>query len=300
MHLMLKTEGERERATKASSLRAGWCRRAQRNAARGDGGAGPRPSRRGFAPVARLLWRVLARGSQPGSPRGLLLAWPRWEHFSQKMWPTRGIPGVRYDVLRVRFVAYKGATLVLPDGTEIRRGMSVGELHCQNQTLLDLARKGVSPYCAARDDLRYLARWISQPDFGANVQALFGITLLGNAAARLGFSVRARPVTLRARLDRMFMTGLLLLYTVDGLARLDRGATARFYPGEIWLSRRELLKRYLNPAQSEQHAVRSLYLNQRRSRRPGDDNVHRAKGSGVLPPVLCPRTRIDIETGKRQ
>ena len=65
-----------------------------------------------------------------------------------------------------------------------------------------------------------------------------------NAAARVGFTVRKWPINMRLRLERVFMVGLLLLYTVDGLAHIDRGTTARTYPREVWLSRRELIRRY--------------------------------------------------------
>jgi hypothetical protein len=187
----------------------------------------------------------MAHGSTPGNPHGLLLAWPRWEHLAHSMWPTRRIPGTLHDILRVRFVLYRGEVLTLPDLTEIRPGMIVGELHCNNQAIFDLVSGDHgNPYRAARQDLRCLARWIVRPGFDLNVQAFFGVTLIAKAAARLGFYVRARPPSLRRRLDRMFMTGLLVLYTPGGLSRIETGTTARSYPQEVWLSRRELLRRY--------------------------------------------------------
>jgi hypothetical protein len=251
---MLKREANEKGTTVTLRLGAEWVHRTRSRDSADERGIGvPRLSRRrAFAPATALVWRLLARGSEPGSPRGLLLAWPRWEHFAQTRWPTQKIPRARYDVLRVRMVPYEGDSLMLPDGTKVRRGMIVGELHCQNRVMLDLVRSQVSPYRAARDDLRCLARWVSHPCSDVDVQAFFGTTLIGSAAARLGFSVRNRPVTLRRRLDRMFMTGLLLLYTVDGLARLERGVACGSYPQEVWLSRRELLRRYasLSPEQS--------------------------------------------------
>lgn len=201
---------------------------------------GRRPYARGTA----LLWKMVAHGSEPGNPRGLLTVWPRWEHFALRMWPTYQIPGAAHDVLRVRFAPYEGEALVLPDGTEIRPEMIVGELHCNNQALLELVSHGANVYRAARADLRCLARWISQPGFDINVESFCGVTLIARAAARLGFSVRPLPLTLRRRLDRMFMRGLLMLYTTDGLSRVEKGSTARSYPQEVWLSRRELLRRY--------------------------------------------------------
>ncbi len=77
-------------------------------------------------------------------------------------------------------------------------------------------------------------------------EPFFGITLIANAAVRIGFSARERSMNLRLRLARIFMTGLLLLYTVDGLTRIDKGTTSHSYTREVWLSRRELLRRYGN------------------------------------------------------
>jgi YkoP domain len=120
----------------------------------------------------------------------------------------------------------------------------VGELHCDNLAILHLVRAKQNPYRACRDDLRRLAGWLEPVDPQRYIEAFYGVTLLGVAAARLGFFVLARPSSLETRLDRWFMTGLLLLYTIDGMDRLDRGATLRTPPREVWLTRRELERRY--------------------------------------------------------
>lgn len=229
---------------RTSPLSGGWVSRVPRNQASAANDRGAAHRRRMALAAAGLLWKMVAYGTEPGRPNGLLLAWPRWEHFAHSMWPMQRIPGAPHDLLRVRLMPYPGEKVTLPDGTEIDPGMTVAELHCHNHAALELVRNRGNPYRAAREDLRSLAQWISRPGFDLNVQAFFGVTLLGTAAARIGFSVRERPITLRLRLDRIFMTGLLVLYTLDGLARIGRGTTAHAYPQEVWLSRRELLRRY--------------------------------------------------------
>ncbi|MGH7907174.1 MAG: YkoP family protein [Candidatus Binataceae bacterium] len=190
----------------------------------------------------------MARGTEPGQPAGILAAWPRWEHFARYMWPTMTIPGAPFGLLEIRIEPYDDKPLVLGDGTEIREGMLIGEMHCNNLALLDLIRKKqVNPFRACREDLHSLAAWVSSSETGAQVEAFFALTMLSRGAARLGFSVRHRPVNFRNRLDRLFMTGLLLLYNVDGLERLTRGATLRSYPQEVWMSRRKLLHLYRKP-----------------------------------------------------
>jgi hypothetical protein len=198
-----------------------------------------------------MMWHLLAHGSASGDPHGLLVVWPLWEHLSHRMWPLLPIPGAPYGMLKLRFTHHRGARIVLADGTEIRRGALVGELHCDNLAILNGVRAGLNPYRAARNDLRALAAWLAAADPDREVAALFGVTLLGIAAARLGFCVQSEHGGIRARLDRWFMTGLLVIYTTDGLHHLDHGSTIGSGPQEVWLSRSELFRRYRRPGPSE-------------------------------------------------
>jgi hypothetical protein len=120
----------------------------------------------------------------------------------------------------------------------------VCELHCDNDAILNFSRQSSSIYAAGRGELIAIANWVRQSESG--VKAIFGVTLLGAAAARLGFYRRAmRPRGARAR--RLFMNGLLALYSIDGVARLKRGGTLSAWPQEIWMSHAELLRRYGSP-----------------------------------------------------
>lgn len=145
----------------------------------------------------------------------------------------------------MRIVRYRGRPLSLPDGTEVNRGTLVGELHCNNPLVFDLVNCGkINPYRAARTDLEALARWLVNSGDAATVRAFYGFTMLAAAAERLGFFVRECGPGISGRLNRVFMTGLLLIYTRDGLARLNKGRTLNSYPREVWMSRGQLLDRY--------------------------------------------------------
>jgi YkoP domain len=141
--------------------------------------------------------------------------------------------------------AYNGRPIDLPDSTRVDIGAMVCELHCNNGALLNFSRKGCDIYTAGRSELKAIADWVIQSDI--YVEAIFGMTLLCAAAERLGFHLRKLPPSRRARADRLFMNGMLALYSIDGVARLRRGHILDALPREIWMSRAELLRRYGSP-----------------------------------------------------
>jgi MFS family permease len=207
------------------------------------------PTRRQRRPGAG--WR-LAAGSRSGRARGFLRFWPIWERIYQAFLPTTAIPHAPHGLLSVHLGRYHGRPITLPDGAQIRRGTRIAELHFDNRRLSAAARTADSWRLIQMiaEDMGALAAWASEPGKQAQAQAIRGLTLIGRAAPRLGFTVRQRPVTIIARLDRFFMTGLMAIYNPDGVRRLMRGTTYGAYPVEVWMSRGELLRRYGATAQT--------------------------------------------------
>ena len=188
---------------------------------------------------------MLGHGSGMGQARGVLKAWILWERFSNRLWPMRPIPHAKYELLRFRLVRYRGPEVVLRDGTSIHAGDVVGEIHCDNPAMSDHIRQGrMNHYRACRCDLKNLANWSVQAREALPVKAFYGVTMVWWAAARLGFEVHERKRVLRNRFDRIYMAGLLLVYSNDRAVADCRGSTLSGRPREVWLSRAELIRRY--------------------------------------------------------
>jgi len=188
------------------------------------------------------FWRTMAYGVCAERLSGLLVGWWLWDRLCNRVWPSFVPSECPYGTLKVRVVEFCGPRLRLPDLSIVSAGAPIIELHCNNAVVVAMARRGECLIRACRQDLTGIAAWLERQNL--HIEAIFGVTLLGAAAGRLGFHRKSSPLTLRSRADRLFMNGLLALYNQDGVKRLSRGRTFSAIPEEVWMSRSELLRRY--------------------------------------------------------
>ncbi|MBX5490659.1 MAG: hypothetical protein IRZ14_05835 [Chloroflexi bacterium] len=183
--------------------------------------------------VGQIPWR-LARLSRAGRGQagGVLRCWLAWERFT--CWRAHLQPARPGGLLRYRREFYRGPAVTLGDGTVVRAGDPILELHLDNSALLQLATSPAwTPGRALRlleDDLRALAALQGTP-----FVALHGVTLLAGPGRRLHFECRPLPRTWRAHCQHLFLAGLLAIYHPAGWHGSARRATER-WPAELWLS----------------------------------------------------------------
>ena len=187
----------------------------------------------------RLLRRVSRGGG--GNAGGILRFWVLWEALNRpRSRPVR--PG---SVVRYRLSRHRGPPIALEDGVVVGRGDPILELHLDNLTLLELARRGhFDPFTTLQrgvDDLRVLARMLVEGAIGGPVRAVHGLTPFATILRREGFELHPIRPTAGARLTRMYMAGLLALYHPDGWSRVTPERAAR-WPGEVWMSADRFVK----------------------------------------------------------
>ncbi len=137
----------------------------------------------------------------------------------------RHIRPVRVDgLLGAELRRHDGPDLRLRDGTPVRRGDPVVDLHLRNERVRAAVRaRGWVAIADARGDLDALLRWCGAQPPEARPVAVHARTVLGPILVRAGFERRARRQTVRARLDGWFMRWLMGRYAAAGAARLARG-----------------------------------------------------------------------------
>jgi hypothetical protein len=180
-------------------------------------------------------------------PRFVLVLWPLIDRILRSghhMMPiTKGSGAVLVEVRR-----NSGHSVTLSDGSEIKAGDTILELHIRNnwfkrQHRLDPAASRISREMLVcfRHDLGILARELDDGAF-SNCVALHGCTHIGVAAKRLGFQVVELPNSLWKKFARFYISGLAQVY---GPRRPDAsGCDGPVELAEVWLSKRELLRRY--------------------------------------------------------
>jgi hypothetical protein len=182
-------------------------------------------------------------------PRFVLILWPVADRLLRAVYHIRPLKADDSGIIRFNLRHYKDPTKVLDDGSEVRTGDTIIELHLNNDWFKRKRNLNLKASQSPREflgcfaqDLHLLAQQVDSGMFG-NITALHGSTILHVAARRLGFQIDELPDSLWKKGARFYMAGLMQVYHLRG----DEvsGLGEKFWElKEIWLSRAALLSRY--------------------------------------------------------
>ena len=154
------------------------------------------------------------------------------------------------SIISIELRRYKGSYITLADGSEIKAGDQIIELHL-NSTWFKRRREEnleskqlpwIALHCFSQD-LNFLTKQIANGTFGKSI-ALHSCTLLHNGARRLGFQVQELPNSLWKKCAQFYMAGLMRAYHLPSEGHFETlGRSLELK--EVWLSRETLLKAYL-------------------------------------------------------
>jgi len=153
------------------------------------------------------------------------------------------------DIICVKLRRYNARPITLGDGSEIKAGDRIIELHLNNAWFNKMRKLNLkassslreSLHCA-KQDLSFLAGQIASGMFD-KVTALHGINPQHALARRLGFQVKELHNTLWKKGAEFYIAGLMQIYflgTTERFKTRDKPVELK----EIWLSRAALLKIY--------------------------------------------------------
>ncbi|MCY8838146.1 YkoP family protein [Bacillus atrophaeus] len=102
----------------------------------------------------------------------------------------------KQSVFRVRLTRYKGAQIILSDGTKIKKNDVLVKIHLHNiklmrelQTIESAVRKGMIIYQKVYISMPLLVDYISKHKKRDDIKGIIGITMLHKGVERLGFEV---------------------------------------------------------------------------------------------------------------
>lgn len=167
--------------------------------------------------------------------------------FKHKKNKSRGL-------LRVNLRQYRGPEIELRDGTLVRPGDSIGELHLSNSAFFNILRNCSSDVQAVmkikkemKQELTQLAELVQQNKIDQRVEAFFGITFFHQGARLLGLDIKE----INSAFWRLcYQIGQLPLFILIHPFSWIHPKKKNLVPNEIWISRSALLRHFLPTSKS--------------------------------------------------
>jgi len=158
----------------------------------------------------------------------------------------------KITTINVRLRRRRGEPVKLDDGSVVNPRDLLIEIHLNNdwflhkKDMMHLPGKiGWDFLSAFSEDLKYLAKQVSDGTFASEIKGVHGRTLLrqDHGNQRLGFTVMNLPDSRWRHLSQFYLAGLRQAYYPER-ARRPVAKVKPLVRKEIWMSRKKLLQRY--------------------------------------------------------
>lgn len=193
--------------------------------------------RLGLAPWMQTFpWLLMRIGSAgDGRARGSLSVWLWYEQMCYRVWKVKDIrPG---GIMGYSISSYKGPPRILKDGTELREGDRMVELHVNNRYTSQmfsgdriLLWRGMK---IVYDDLITVMLNTRDGCYG-DARAIHGISLLSHIGTRVHAEIEDIPHNFWSDVVRYFMVGLIIVHHPDGWKRAGH-LRGDLWPGEVFI-----------------------------------------------------------------
>lgn len=148
------------------------------------------------------------------------------------------LPGSRTNFLYFVPQIYKGKDVTIKDGTVIRKGDKILEIHIDNPNLVNLDTGYSSLFIMLREELANLGRLLPEKEY-EEYKAVLAITLLFRLASRAGFTVFEFESSFKRK---MVSLGENILRTTLRKEKEDKSKKAKKRIAKVcWISRDEIM-----------------------------------------------------------
>ncbi|MDB5085901.1 MAG: polysaccharide deacetylase [Bacilli bacterium] len=174
--------------------------------------------------------------------------WMGWEHIFEWFTRIRSVSSFRWGIFKVFITKHHGRSIACNDGTSIQSGDWVGELHLDNQIILQLLRQEGSDRVAltlsrmVRDALIEMSKAIDTTPELAKVKAFTGITLLHRGIRGLGFELHQLKSNWFRNFSMLYLRFLLRVFHPHGKKRVSH-SRQKLVPMMLVMTRESLLNR---------------------------------------------------------
>ncbi|MDR5683474.1 MAG: hypothetical protein QN163_05545 [Armatimonadota bacterium] len=153
------------------------------------------------------------------------------------------------SLLRLEIRTHRGRPVVVGDGTVVRPGDPIGEIHIDNMVVADYHRQTSDPRRLGllfgrgmAEALRLLASYLkANPD--RRIVAVHAVSLYWEGSERLGFEIRPIRSWWARWAANAWLKFLLWYYHPEGVRR-SRGRERLREPREAWMSFQRLMERH--------------------------------------------------------